>query len=157
MTYVTRFGAIAWGILLVPLGRIAMVLDRHGQPMPALIGGGLAFVYLFGGAVIALAFDILVIPFNDYLGEAAGASGIPMPFARSDRGCDLRPGRALPGRSGESQTLRRTAHGELTLEAREAKEERSSTRAKQLSLVLGPTLIVIAVVAAVPAASPTAR
>ena len=81
MSYVTRFGAIAWGILLVPLGRIAMVLDRHGQSMPALIGGGFAFLYLFGGAVVALAFDVLVIPFNDYFGEAAGAAGIPMPFA----------------------------------------------------------------------------
>src|SRR5688500_3847733 len=49
--FVTRFAAIAWGILLVPLGRIALVLDRHGQSMPSLIGGGIAFVYLFGGAV----------------------------------------------------------------------------------------------------------
>ena len=145
MTYVTRFGAIAWGILLVPLGRIAMVLDRHGQPMPALIGGGLAFVYLFGGAVIALAFDVLVIPFNDFFGEAAGASGIPMPFADPIVDAIFGLG-ALYLVILAIQTLRRTAHGELTLEAREAKEERSSTRAKQLSLVLGPTLVVIAVV-----------
>src|SRR5690349_7106380 len=63
LTFVTRFGAIVWGILLVPLGRIALVLDRYGQPKPALIGGTLAFLYLFGGAVIALAFNVLVIPF----------------------------------------------------------------------------------------------
>ena len=58
--YVTRFAAIAWGIVLVPLGRIALVLDRYGQPMPSLIGGGFAFLYLFGGAVISLAFDMPV-------------------------------------------------------------------------------------------------
>jgi branched-chain amino acid transport system permease protein len=145
MAYVTRFGAIAWGILLVPLGRIAMVLDRHGQSMPALIGGGLAFLYLFGGAVIALAFDILVIPFNDYFGEAAGAAGIPMPFADPIMDAIFGLG-ALYLVILAVQTLRRTAHGELTLEAREAKEERSSTRAKQLSLVLGPTLVVIALI-----------
>src|SRR5919108_3387530 len=64
--FVTRFGAIVWGILLVPLGRVVLVLNRHGRPMPALIGGTLAFLYLFGGAVVALAFDVLVIPFNDF-------------------------------------------------------------------------------------------
>ena len=144
LSYVTRFGAIIWGIILVPLGRMLLVYNRLGRPMPALIGGGLAFLYLFGGAVAALAFDILVIPFNDYFGPAAGAAGIPMPFA--DPIMD-----AIFGLGGlylvvlGVQTLRRVAHGELTLEAREAKEERSSARAKRLSLVLGPTLIVVAV------------
>src|SRR5687768_2219435 len=79
----TPFGAIAWGIILVPVGRILLVYNRVGRPMPALIGGAFAFLYLFGGAVIALVFDILVIPFNDYFGPAAGAAGIPMPFADS--------------------------------------------------------------------------
>jgi branched-chain amino acid transport system permease protein len=145
LSYVTRFGAIFWGIVLVPIGRILLVYNRLGRPMPALIGGGLAFLYLFGGAVAALAFDILVIPFNDYFGPAAGAAGIPMPFA--DPIMD-----AIFGLGGlylvvlGVQTLRRVAHGELTLEAREAKEERSSARAKRLSLVLGPTLIAVAII-----------
>jgi branched-chain amino acid transport system permease protein len=145
LSYVTRFGATAWGILLVPLGRIALVLDRYGQSMPSLIGGGLAFVYLVGGAVIALAFDVLVIPFNDYFGAAAGASGIPMPFADPIVDAVFGLG-ALYIVAMAIQTRRRVAHGELTLEDREAKEERSSMRAKRLSLVLGPTLLVVAFV-----------
>ncbi|HET6158198.1 MAG TPA: high-affinity branched-chain amino acid ABC transporter permease LivM [Dongiaceae bacterium] len=143
--YVTRFGATAWGILLVPLGRIALVLDRYGQSMPSLIGGGLAFLYLAGGAVIALAFDVLVIPFNDYFGAAAGASGIPMPFADPIVDAIFGLG-ALYIVAMAIQTRRRAAHGELTLEERETKEERSSIRAKRLSLVLGPTLLVVAFV-----------
>ena len=44
LSYVTRFAAIFWGIVLVPLGRILIVFNRHGRPMPALIGGGLTFL-----------------------------------------------------------------------------------------------------------------
>src|ERR1041385_8558972 len=57
LSFVTRFGAIAWGILLVPLGRIALVYDRHGQSTPALIGGSIAFLYLFGGAAVSFLTD----------------------------------------------------------------------------------------------------
>jgi branched-chain amino acid transport system permease protein len=145
LSYVTRFGAIAWAIILVPLGRILLVLNRFGRPLPALIGGGLAFVYLFGGAMIALAFDILVIPFNDYFGPAAGASGIPMPFADAIIDAIFGLGALYLVILGV-QTIRRKAHGELTLEAREAKEARSALRAKRVSLVLGPALLGIAVV-----------
>ena len=145
--YVTRFAAIAWGIVLVPLGRIALVLDRHGHPMPSLIGGGLAFLYLFGGATISLIFDVPVVAFNEHLvgSDLALAGGIPMPFADPIVDAILGLG-ALYIVALAVQTLRRTAHGELTLEAREAKEERSSARAKRVSLVLGPTLMVLAVV-----------
>ena len=145
LSYTTRFAAIAWGIILVPLGRILMVYDRFGRPLPALIGGGLAFLYLFGGAVIALAFDVLVIPFNDYFGPAAGAAGIPMPFADPIIDAIFGLGALYIVIQGV-QTIRRRAHGELTLEAREAKEARGSQRAKQLSLVLGPALLGIALV-----------
>ncbi len=145
LSYVTRFGAIIWGIILVPIGRILLVYNRHGRPMPALIGGGFAFLYLFGGAVVALLFDILVIPFNDYFGAAAGAEGMPMPFADSILDAIFGLGGLYLVALG-IQTLRRTAHGLLTLEAREAKEARSSLRAKRVSLVLGPALLVTAVV-----------
>jgi branched-chain amino acid transport system permease protein len=145
LSYVTRFGAIAWAIILVPLGRILLVLNHFGRPYPALIGGGLAFLYLFGGAVIALWFDILVIPFNDFFGEAAGAAGIPMPFADSIIDAIFGLG-ALYLVILAVQTLRRTAHGVLTLEVREAKEARSAQRAKRISLVLGPALLAIALI-----------
>jgi branched-chain amino acid transport system permease protein len=145
LSYVTRFSAISWGIILVPLGRILMVYDRFGRPLPALIGGGLAFLYLFGGATMAIAFDILVIPFNDYFGTAAGASGLPMPFADPIIDAIFGLGALYIVIQG-IQTLRRRAHGELTLEAREAKEARSSMRAKRVSLVLGPLLLGVSIV-----------
>jgi branched-chain amino acid transport system permease protein len=144
LSYVTRFGAIVWGIILVPIGRILLVYNRHGRPMPALIGGGLAFLYLFGGAVVSLLFDILVIPFNDYFGVAAGAEGIPMPFADSILDAIFGLGGLYLVALGV-QTLRRTAYGELSLEAREAKEGRSSLRAKRVSFVLGPALMATAI------------
>ncbi len=145
LSYVTRFAAIFWGIVLVPLGRILIVFNRHGRPMPALIGGGLAFLYLFGGAVIAIAFDVLVIPFNDYFGAAAGAAGIPLPFADPIVDAIFGLGALYIVVLGV-QTLRHTAHGILTLEQREAKEERSANRAKRLSMVLGPALLGISVI-----------
>jgi branched-chain amino acid transport system permease protein len=145
LSFVTRFAAIAWGIILVPLGRILLVYNRHGRPMPALIGGGLAFLYLFGGALIAILFDVLVIPFNDYFGEAAGASGIPLPFADPIVDGIFGLGALYLVILGV-QTVRQTAHGVLTLEQREAKEARSVARAKQLSLVLGPALLAVALV-----------
>ena len=147
MGFVTRFAAIAWGILLVPLGRFALVFDRYGQSMPALIGGGLAFLYLFGGAVVSMLFDVPVVAFNEHIlgTELAAAGGIPMPFG--DRIVD-----AIFGLGGlflvitATQTVRRAGHGQLTLEQREAKEERSSHRAKQLSIVLGPIMVIVALV-----------
>src|SRR5512147_180540 len=80
LTFVTRFGAIAWGILLVPMGRIALVYDRHKQTGLALIGGSIAFVYLFGGAVVSIATGIPAVPYNDYIMGVAVPGGIPMPF-----------------------------------------------------------------------------
>jgi branched-chain amino acid transport system permease protein len=145
LSYVTRFAAISWGIILVPLGRILLVFDRLGHPLPALIGGGLAFLYLCGGAVIALTFDILVIPFHDYFGAAAGAAGIPMPFADPIVDAIFGLGALYLVILGV-QTLRRSAYGELSLSAREAKEARSSLRAKRVSLVLGPALLGISVI-----------
>lgn len=145
LSFVTRFGAIVWGIVLVPLGRILIVFNRYNRPRPALIGGGLAFLYLFGAAMVAILFDVLVIPFNAYFGEAAGASGIPMPFADPIVNAVFGLG-ALYIVILAIQTMRHTAHGELTQERREAKEERSAKRAKQVSMVLGPALLVVSLV-----------
>ena len=144
LSYVTRFAAIVWGIVLVPIGRILLVLNREGRPLPALVGGTLSFLYLFGGGAIAMAFDVLVIPFNSYFGEAAGAMGIPLPFA--DPMVD-----AIFGLGGlylvvlAIQTMRQSAYGHLTVERREARDRRSSLRAKQVSMVLGPALLAVAV------------
>ena len=140
--FVTRFAAIAWGILLVPLGRIALVLDRHGQSMPSLVGGGIAFVYLFGGAVAAVLWDVPVVGFNEYIkgSDLAVAGAIPMPFHDPIIDGIFGLG-ALFLVVTAVQTRRRATHGGLTFEVREAIEAKRSSRAKRLSLILGPALI----------------
>jgi branched-chain amino acid transport system permease protein len=37
--YTTRFGAVAWAVAIVTLGRAGLALIRAGQPLPALIAG----------------------------------------------------------------------------------------------------------------------
>ena len=145
LTFVTRFGAIAWGILLVPMGRIALVYDRHKQTGLALIGGGIAFVYLFGGAVISILTGIPAVPYNDYIMGVAAPGGIPMPFG--DHVVDAIFGLGALYLLVKALITRRVeAHGGLTVEAREAAEERSAHRARRLSMLLGPALIVAAFV-----------
>jgi branched-chain amino acid transport system permease protein len=38
LTYTTRFGAVAWAVAIVFLGRIGLALIRAGRPLPTLIG-----------------------------------------------------------------------------------------------------------------------
>src|SRR3569833_3611575 len=52
--YTTRYSDVIWACILVPLGRIVMALDRQGFPKPALIGGGIAFLYLFGTGMLGV-------------------------------------------------------------------------------------------------------
>ncbi len=51
LSFVTRFGSVAWAVVLVGLGRGALALVRHHRPMPAfagalVVGVGLALVRL---------------------------------------------------------------------------------------------------------------
>jgi branched-chain amino acid transport system permease protein len=49
LAYTTRFGAVAWAVAIVSLGRAGLVLIRLGQPLPALIG---SIVAAIGWAVV---------------------------------------------------------------------------------------------------------
>ncbi len=41
LSFVTRFGAVIWAVILVSLGRGALALVRMGRPLPALVGAAL--------------------------------------------------------------------------------------------------------------------
>ena len=69
LTFITRFGSVAWAVVLVSLGRGALALVRHGRPLPALIGA------LAVG--LALGFILLVAP------EGGSALAALVPFRHS--------------------------------------------------------------------------
>ncbi|MCI0431042.1 MAG: hypothetical protein L0210_10930, partial [Rhodospirillales bacterium] len=52
LSFVTRFGSVAWAVLIVALGRGALALVRHGRPAPAFAG---ALVVAVGLALVLLA------------------------------------------------------------------------------------------------------
>ncbi|MEX0758222.1 MAG: branched-chain amino acid ABC transporter permease, partial [Tistlia sp.] len=69
LALVTRFADVAWVIVLVMLGRLGLILDREGLPLPALVGAvavaavtqivpmpgeALPVLGLVGGGVVAL-------------------------------------------------------------------------------------------------------
>lgn len=69
LSLVTRFADVAWVIVLVMLGRLGLILDREGLPVPALVGAvavavltqvvpmpgeALPVLGLVGGGVVAL-------------------------------------------------------------------------------------------------------
>src|SRR3954468_20258069 len=53
--YTTRFSDVVWACVLVPAGRFAVSLDRQGFSRPALIGGGIGFLYLFGVGMLGIS------------------------------------------------------------------------------------------------------
>src|SRR5215813_13759188 len=67
--YVVRFGDVVWTCILVPLGRLLIVLDRARKTTPAIVGGLLGFIYLFGGGAIGVAgwerYPTLPLPFDE--------------------------------------------------------------------------------------------
>src|SRR5262245_61313674 len=68
LSYVTRYQAVIWGVVLVPVGRFGLTMDRLGYSKPAYLIGGVGFLYLF------------VVPVLQALG-AFYVDEIPVPFA----------------------------------------------------------------------------
>lgn len=131
LSYVTRYHAVAWAVILVPIGRFALALDRSGYPKPAQILGGLGFIYLF------------IIPVLQKLG-AFYVDEVPLPFVDPMVNVVVGLG-ALYVVATSLIGQRRRAQGEMTFEMREAKEARSAARARRVSIVLGPILVAAAV------------
>jgi branched-chain amino acid transport system permease protein len=139
----TQFSDVFWACLLVSAGRFAIALDRHGISKPALIGGLVAFVYLFGVGVIGVA---------QQDPDSAGASGfysilginVPMPFEQPMVNVIFGFG-GLTMFGIAYRRFRMAKYGALGAERREAAEERSAHWARRMSSTLGPILIVLAV------------
>lgn len=142
MSYVTRYGDVVWAMLLMPAGRFLLTLTRFDRTLPALLLGGLGFVYLFGAGVIGLlelpiystllvTLDPLqpdVLPFEQPMVNIIFGLGALFVFASSAR------------------TRRRKTTGAQTIEIREAADARQAMIARNLSGVIGPILIILALV-----------
>ncbi|MDY0883237.1 high-affinity branched-chain amino acid ABC transporter permease LivM [Dongia soli] len=132
LSFVTRFSDVIWAVAIVPIGRFLLALDRQGISWPALIVGGLAFLYFFGaGSTGVMELDVyktLPLPFEE-----------PMVNVIFGLGALLVCGTAI-------KSIRTAGEGRQTLPAREAAEARRANFAKRLSGVLGPALVAIAIV-----------
>jgi branched-chain amino acid transport system permease protein len=108
-----------------------VALNRQGIRKPALIGGLLSFIYLFGVGVLglwgSLGYDTFPHPFDEGMVNIIFGLGGLFIF-----------GLAYGG-------VRTKRHGALTLDEREAKEERRAGWARRMSGILGPILVVIAI------------
>src|SRR4051812_16347943 len=54
LSFTTRLLDVVWACVLVPAGRFLLALDRQGLHKPSLIGGAVAFVYLFAVGVLGM-------------------------------------------------------------------------------------------------------
>lgn len=132
MSYVTRFGDVMWAVILVPAGRFLLVLGRSGMLWPPMVLGGAATIYLFGAAVLGLLglaiYPTLPLPYDQPMVNAIFAVG------------------GLFVVAGAARARRDRTRGAQTFEKREAAEARQAHIAKNLSRILGPILIVVALV-----------
>jgi len=145
LSYVTRFDAVIWSIVIVPFGRFLLALDRQGISKPALVIGLVGFFYLFGSVVLAWM--------TGSLGETTDNSGAivtyviggpPLPYVDPIIDAIFGLGSLFVAAIAWS-TLRRARRGTLTLEAREAQEHQRMNWARRASLILGPILVAVAV------------
>ena len=134
--YVTRIDDVVWACILVPAGRFLIALNRLGRSLPALIGGAAGFCYLFilGATGIFEAPDV-----------AAIYQGLPFPFEQPMVNVIFGLGGAFI--FGTAMSSRRSMrHGALSTAVREAREERRAQWARRMSGILGPILILLALI-----------
>ena len=145
MSYITRYSDVMWAVILIPAGRFLLTLTRFDKPMPALVLGGLAFLYLFVGGVIGvlelpLYADMLVTPDTADL-----ARPDLLPFEQPMVNVIFGFG-AFFIFAAALKSRRKKAQGAQTLDQREAAEARQANFARNLSRVLGPVLIIVALI-----------
>jgi len=132
LSYVTRYSDVFWAVVIIPVGRFVMALDRQGKALPALIVGTLGFIYFFGSGAVG----VLELPIY---------KSIPLPYDQPmvnvifGLGALYILGTAIKSRHSAGQRRQ-------TLEAREAAEARSAHIARNISSVLAPVLIIGAIV-----------
>lgn len=132
MSYITRYGDVIWAMVLIPAGRFLLTLTRFDRTMPAVVLGGLGFVYLFGAGVLG----VLELPFY---------ATLPLPFEQAMVNVIFGLG-ALFVFASSARTRRIKTKGGQTIEVREAAEARQAKVARNLSSVLGPILIAVALI-----------
>jgi branched-chain amino acid transport system permease protein len=142
LSYITRYADVFWAVLIIPVGRFVMAIDRQGRSEPALIVGGLGIVYLFGMGVIG------VIGTSDFGISAAFKhfyDQVPRPFDQPmvnvvfGLGAIFVFGTAIKSQVSAGQRRQ-------TLELREAAEARSAKIARNISTIIAPILIIGAIV-----------
>jgi branched-chain amino acid transport system permease protein len=130
--YTTRFSDVIWACILVPAGRFVVSLDRQGFSKPALIGGGIGFLYLFGVGMLgisgSLGYDTFPHPFEEPMVNVIFGLGGLYIFGSTYSG------------------VRSRRHGAQTMELREAREASRANWARRMSGIIGPILIGLAVV-----------
>ena len=132
LSYTTRFADVTWACVLVPLGRFVVALDRQGFPLPAMIGGGIGFLYLFFvgllGLLGSLGYDTFPHPFDEPMVNIIFSLG----------------GLFIFGSAYSGQRSKR--HGAQNLDVREAREAARANWARRMSGIIGPILVGLAVI-----------
>jgi len=132
LSFSTNLGDVLWACVLVPAGRFLVALNRQGIAKPALIGGLVSFIYLFGVGTLGLW-------------ESLGYGTLPHPF-------DQPMVNVIFGLGGlfifglAYSGMRTKRHGAQTIDEREAREERRAGWARRMSGILGPILIATAII-----------
>jgi branched-chain amino acid transport system permease protein len=142
LSYVTRYADVFWAVLIIPIGRFVMALDRQGRSEPALIVGGLGILYLFGLGVCG------VIGTSDFASSPAFKNfyqAVPHPFEQPMVNVVFGLGALFVfGTAIKSQVS--AGQRRQSFEAREAAEVRSAKIARNISTVVAPILIIGALV-----------
>ncbi|GAB2179195.1 high-affinity branched-chain amino acid ABC transporter permease LivM [Dongia sp. agr-C8] len=139
LSFVTQFSDVIWACILVPVGRFLIALNRLGKSQPALIGGAIGFIYLSVLGATGL-FEPAENPSLDAI-----YTSLPFPYEQPMVNVIFGLGAAFIFGTAIS-SRRALRHGAMTVAAREAREERRAHWARRMSGILGPALIIIAIV-----------
>ncbi len=142
LSYITRFDTVFWAVVLVPVGRFFLSLDRHGKPVPAILGGTIGFLYLFGGVALAWLTGTVGETTDDFgMPIAVVQSGLPLPFA--DPIVNAIYGLGYFYVVATSLVGLRNARSAKDQDALEAAQRRKAVRARHFSSILGVVLVVV--------------
>ena len=142
MSYVTRYSDVVWAVLLIPAGRFLLTLTRFDRTLPAIVLGGLGFLYLFGTGVLG----VLELPiYGEFFVTPDPLQPDVLPFEQPMVNVIFGLG-AFFVFAAAAKARRKKAQGLQTIEAREAAEAKQARFARNLSGILGPILIIVALI-----------
>ncbi len=142
MSYITRYSDVLSAVILIPAGRFLMTLTRFGRVWPAIIGGTLCFLYLFGAGVVG----VMELPlYGELFVTVDPLQPDTLPFEQPMVNVIFGIGAFFVLAAG-LRARRKRLVGAQSLEAREAAESRQARVSKNLSGILGPLLIALAII-----------